>query len=78
MSGLKQALVANPDEFAGTIVEKLMMYATGRNMQYYDRPAIRAILREAKPKNFTFASLVEGVVRSAPFQMRTAQGAAKR
>lgn len=78
MSGLKQALVANPDEFAGTIVEKLMMYATGRNMQYYDRPAMRAILREAKPKNFTFASLVDGVVRSAPFQMRTAQGAAKR
>ena len=70
MAGLKAALLTHPEEFISTITEKLMMYGIGRNMQFYDRPAIRAIIRQAAPSNYTFASLVQGVVRSAPFQMR--------
>ena len=46
------------------------MYAVGRNLQYYDAPAVRAIVRDAAKDNYTFASLVLGVVKSAPFQMR--------
>jgi Protein of unknown function (DUF1592)/Protein of unknown function (DUF1588)/Protein of unknown function (DUF1585)/Protein of unknown function (DUF1587)/Protein of unknown function (DUF1595)/Cytochrome C oxidase, cbb3-type, subunit III len=74
VSGLKRALLAQPEEFVSTFVEKLMMYALGRNVQYYDAPAIRSIVRAAKPGNYKFNDLVVGVVKSAPFQMRQAQG----
>jgi len=72
MAGLKAALLSHPEEFVSTITEKLLMYGIGRNVQYYDRPAIRAIIRQAARNNYTFASLVLGVVQSAPFQMREA------
>ena len=53
------------------MAEKLLMYGIGRNVQYYDAPAVRAIVREAAASNnYKFASLVLGVVKSAPFQMR--------
>jgi len=79
MAGLKASLLSHPEEFVSTITEKLMMYGVGRNVQYYDRPAIRAILKQAARNNYTFASLVLGVVESAPFQMREtpAHGEAK-
>jgi hypothetical protein len=70
MAGLKAALLSHPEEFVSTITEKLMMYGIGRNVQYYDRPAIRAIIKQAAHSNYTFASLVLGVVESAPFQLR--------
>jgi hypothetical protein len=70
MAGLKASLLRHPEEFVSTITEKLMMYGVGRNVQYYDRPAIRAIIKQAARNNYTFASLVLGVVESAPFQMR--------
>ena len=70
MAGLKASLLSHPEEFVSTITEKLMMYGIGRNVQYYDRPAIRAIIRQSARNNYTFASLVLGVVESAPFQMR--------
>ena len=74
MSGLKQALLRRPDQFVSTVAEKLLMYAIGRNVQYYDAPAVRAIVREAGRNNDTLASLVLGVVKSVPFQMREARG----
>jgi mono/diheme cytochrome c family protein len=74
VAGLKQALVRQPEQFVSTVVEKLMMYSTGRNVQYYDAPAIRAIVHGAARDNYKFSSLVVGVVRSAPFQMRQARG----
>ena len=46
------------------------MYAVGRNLQYYDAPAVRAIVRDAAPSKYTLSSLVLGVVKSRPFQMR--------
>jgi len=46
------------------------MYAIGRNLQYYDAPTVRAVMHEAEPAKYTLASLVMGVVRSRPFQMR--------
>jgi hypothetical protein len=56
--------------FVEAITSKLMMYGLGRNVQYYDGPAIRKIARDAKAQNYTFAALVAGVVNSTPFQMR--------
>jgi hypothetical protein len=49
-----------------------MTYALGRSVEYYDMPAVRAIVRDAARDNYRFSSLVMGIVRSAPFQMRTA------
>jgi len=72
-AGLKKALLQHPDQFITTVAEKLLMYAIGRNIQYYDEPAVRAMVREAARNNNTFASLVLGVVKSTPFQMRTAE-----
>src|SRR5581483_11880164 len=70
VAGLKKALLQHPEEFVGTVSEKLLMYAIGRNVQYYDAPAVRAILREGAKGNYTFGSLVAAVAKSTPFQMR--------
>jgi hypothetical protein len=70
MAGLKKALLSHPEDFVTTVTEKLLMYATGRNVQYFDEPAVRAIVRESARENYTFGALVLGVVESAPFQMR--------
>ena len=68
--GLEQALLRRPEMFVGTLAEKLLTYATGRGVEYYDAPAIRAIVREAQAKDFRLSSLILGIVRSQPFQMR--------
>jgi len=74
MGGLKKTLLAHPEQFVSTVAERLLMFALGRNLQYYDAPAVRAIVREAAADNYKFSTLVLGVVKSAPFQMRQAQG----
>jgi hypothetical protein len=74
ITGLKKELLRQPEQFVGTVAERLLMYAIGRNLQYYDAPTVRAVMREAKPANYTLASLVLGVVKSRPFQMREAGG----
>jgi Protein of unknown function (DUF1592)/Protein of unknown function (DUF1588)/Protein of unknown function (DUF1587)/Protein of unknown function (DUF1585)/Protein of unknown function (DUF1595)/Planctomycete cytochrome C len=67
---LRQALLKRPDVFVGTLTEKLLTYSLGRGLDYYDMPAVRAIVREASADNSRFSSLVLGIVKSAPFQMR--------
>jgi mono/diheme cytochrome c family protein len=67
---LKKALVRDPQPFVTAVATKLMMYAVGRNMQYYDAPAIRAVVRKAAGSQYTLSSLVLGIVESVPFQMR--------
>ena len=69
-SGLKAALLRHPDRFVTTVTEKLLTYALGRGVEYYDAPAVRAIVRAAAGDGYRLSSLVKGVVRSAPFQMR--------
>ena len=71
IAGLERELVRQPEQFVGTIAERLLMYAIGRNLQYYDAPAVRAIVRDAARRNYTFAALVQGVVSSRQFSMRT-------
>jgi mono/diheme cytochrome c family protein len=72
--GLKRELLRQPEQFVGTVAERLLMYAVGRNLQYYDAPTVRAVLRDAEPANHTLRSLVLGIVKSRPFQMREAGG----
>ena len=70
---LRNALLSRPNVFVGTMTEKLMTYALGRGVEYYDMPAIRAIVRDAARNDYRFSSLIMGVVKSAPFQMRRSQ-----
>lgn len=73
VNGLKKAVLSNPEMFVGTLTEKLMTYAVGRGVEYYDAPAIRKIVREARANDFKFSFLVQGIVASTPFQMRRSQ-----
>ena len=70
VAGLEDALLRRPELFAGTLTEKLLTFALGRGVEYYDGPAVRKIVREAQPGGYRFSSLILGIVRSAPFQMR--------
>jgi hypothetical protein len=70
--GLRQALLGS-DRFVMTLTEKLMTYALGRGVDYYDEPAIRSIVRNASRDDYRLVSLIRGVVQSVPFQMRRAK-----
>ncbi len=70
VSGLEHALLDRSDLFVGTLVEKLMTYSLGRGVEHFDAPAVRRIVRESRDEDFRFSSLVLGIVRSQPFQMR--------
>jgi hypothetical protein len=69
-SELRNALLRNPDAFVYTITEKLLTYALGRKLEYYDAPAVRGITRQAAADGYRWSSLVLGVIRSTPFQLR--------
>jgi hypothetical protein len=73
---LREALVAEPEAFAFTVAEKLMIYALGRGLQHYDMPVLRGILREAEPDNYRIEAIVQGIVASPAFRMRSKSGAA--
>ena len=69
-ASLREALLSRSDVFVSTLTEKLMTYALGRGLKYYDMPAVRAITREARRNDDRFSSIVLGIVKSAPFQMK--------
>jgi hypothetical protein len=58
------------DQFVSTLTEKLLLYALGRGVEYYDMPTVRAITREAARNNYKFSSILIGIVKSVPFQMK--------
>jgi len=68
-AGLRQLLLRYSPQFVRVLTEKLLTYALGRRVDFYDMPTVRAIVREAEPDNNRFSSLVLGIVKSAPFQM---------
>jgi hypothetical protein len=72
---LRRALLLHPERFVGTMTEKLMTYALGRGLEYYDMPVVRSIARDAARNDDRFSSLVMGIVKSTPFQMRRAREA---
>jgi hypothetical protein len=70
LSGLRAALAAEPEQFARTVTEKLLAFALGRRLEYYDRPAVRKIVREAAGEQYRWSSLILGIVESPAFLMR--------
>ena len=70
LAGLKGTLISHREQFVHTVTEKLMTYAIGRGVEYYDLPTVRRIIRDAAPDDYRWSSLVLGIVKSPPFQMR--------
>lgn len=70
LNGLRALLLKNPDQFPATVTEKLLAYALGRRLEYYDRPAVRQIVRGAAAKDYRWSSLILGIVNSPAFAMR--------
>jgi hypothetical protein len=68
--GLRQALLRRPELFVSALSEKLFTYALGRGLEYYDAPAVRSVVRGAARDHYRFSSVILGIVKSAPFQMR--------
>ena len=68
--GLRGLLLERPDDFVGTITEKLMRFALGRSLEYYDMPEVRAIVRAAEEEDYRWSAVILGVIESTPFQKR--------
>ena len=75
IDGLEDALLRRPELFTATLTENLLTFALGRGVEYYDAPAIRKIVSGAEKDGYRFSSLILGIVKSAPFQMRRAESA---
>ena len=72
---LRNALLDRRQVFVGTVTEKLLTYALGRSVEFYDMPTVRDIVRQSAPNDYRWSSIVMGVITSRPFQMRTAPAA---
>src|SRR5690606_3254110 len=68
---LRAALVADPEQFVQALTEKLMTFALGRGVRYYDMPTIRAIVDDAAASGWRFETIVRGIIGSPAFRMRT-------
>ena len=68
---LREALLDRPNVFAGTVTQKMLIYALGRGLQPADMPVVRQILRNSAEENYSLESIMRGIVDSYPFQMRT-------
>ena len=68
--GLRELLMRRREEFVKTVTEKLLTYALGRGLEHYDMPAVRQIIREAASTDHRWSSIILGITKSVPFQMR--------
>ena len=75
VAGLRAALLKRPEVFVQTFTEKLLVYALGRGLTHEDMPTVRRIVAGARAEGYRFSSLVLGIARSAPFQMRLTSAA---
>jgi hypothetical protein len=75
LAGLRALLLDDPEQFPRTVTEKLMAYALGRPIDYYDRPAVRQIVRESSGASYRWSSIVLGIVRSPSFLTAKSQAA---
>jgi Protein of unknown function (DUF1588)/Protein of unknown function (DUF1592)/Protein of unknown function (DUF1585) len=69
---LRAALTADPTLFVHAVAEKLLIFALGRGLEYYDLPVVRRVVAEAEAQGYSFESIVLGVAQSVPFRMRSA------
>ena len=72
-AALDRALLAQKSQFVKAVTEKLLTYALGRGLEYYDAPAVRQIDRAAAAGGYKWSALMAAVVESAPFQMSVAE-----
>ena len=72
-SQFRNRLLAHSDRIAHTVAEKMLTYALGRGIEYYDQPEIRDIVRKISAKNYSWSALIQGIIESAPFQYRKAR-----
>ena len=72
-SGLRSILLERREQFVGTLIERLLAYGVGRGPEYYDRPTIRSITREAASDDYRWSSIIVGIVKSSPFRMRRSE-----
>ena len=70
LAGLRGIMEGRREDFVSTATEKLLVYALGRGVEYYDQPAIRKIVREAAPGDYRWSSIILGITKSVPFQMK--------
>jgi len=68
---LRNAILSRPEAFVTTLTERLLTYALGRGVEPGDMPVVRRIVKKAAQNEYRFASIIQGIVESAPFQMRT-------
>ena len=71
--GLRGFVVKYSDQFVRVVTEKLLTYALGRGIEYYDAPAVRRIVKDAARSDNSFQSLIVGIATSTPFEMRRTQ-----
>jgi mono/diheme cytochrome c family protein len=69
-AGLRSHLLTRKSRFAETVTEKLLTYALGRGLEYYDAPAVRRIVRDGARQDHRWSAIILGIVQSTPFQMR--------
>jgi mono/diheme cytochrome c family protein len=70
-AALREALLARPEVFVGTLVEKLLIYALGRGLEPVDQAVVRSVVRKTAPDRYALRAILLEIVRSTPFQMRT-------
>ena len=70
LAGLRQVLLSRPEDFVRPLTEKLLAYALGREVRYYDMPIVRGIVRDSASTNYRWSSIMLEIVQSAPFQMK--------
>jgi mono/diheme cytochrome c family protein len=70
LAGLRGIMEGRGEDFVSTATEKLLVYALGRGVEYYDQPAIRKIVREAASGDYRWSSIIVGITKSVPFQMK--------
>jgi hypothetical protein len=70
LAGLRSLLLSDREQFSRTVTEKLLAYALGRRLEYYDRPAVRSIVRDAAASNYRWSALIAGIVKSPAFLLR--------
>ncbi len=69
-AGLRDLLLGRPDDFVGTVTEKMLIYALGRGLDYHDAPTVREVVRGAAAENYRWSAIIMGIVESTPFRMR--------
>ncbi len=73
VSGLRGMVLSQKDQYVGNVTEKLLIYALGRGLEYTDMPVVRQVIRTSAPSDYRWSSVILGIVKSTPFQMRRSE-----